>query len=413
MSSRLRVLLRGRQVGWLQLKDNGNMQFRYDATYVDGRGPALGHAMPLTTDAYSHRTCLAVFGGLLPEQDVRRAVAELRGISPGNDYRLLEELGGDCAGAIQFLVEDDSTDAATSAAARRLDERELDRILRELPRRPLAMGPDDGARMSLAGAQGKLPVILDDDGFAVPIAGDPPTTHILKPEPERFPGLVVNEYLCMTLARRLELPAAGVARARTDSGLAYLIVERYDREHASQPVTRVHQEDICQALGRLPDEKYQTEGGPTAAETAALLRQATAVPAIDVPRFWDALVFNALLGNCDGHGKNLSLLYGARRPSLAPLYDLVATVAYPDLTTRLAMSIGGATHLDGVDLGAFERCATECGLGPRVAILRVRELAERARDAARSLRDDPAHDDDMSARIVTGIETRVAALLGR
>jgi serine/threonine-protein kinase HipA len=409
MTPRLRVLLHGQPVGWLRRKDNGNMQFRYDADYVERRGPALGLAMPLSTDAYAHRTCLAVFGGVLPEQDVRRAVADLRGISPSNDYRLLEELGGDCAGAVQFVAE--GQDLASSTQLRRLDESELDRILVELPRRPLALTPGDGARMSLAGAQGKLPVIIDADGFALPIDGGPPTSHILKPEPDRFPGLVDNEHFCMTLAHRVGLHVAAVERGRTSSGLEFLIVERYDRDHSSSPATRIHQEDVCQALARLPDEKYQTEGGPSAAETATLLRRSTAVPAIDIPRFWDALVFNVLIGNCDGHGKNLSLVYDQPRPSLAPLYDLVATAAYPDLSTRLAMSIDGATHLDAVEMRAWERCAVECGLGQRVAISRVRALAERVRDAATELRSEPVHDNAMAARISSGIEARAAALL--
>jgi serine/threonine-protein kinase HipA len=174
---------------------------------------------------------------------------------------------------------------------------------------------------------------------------------------------------------------------------------------------RVHQEDICQALARLPDEKYQTEGGPTAAETAALLRQATAVPAIDIPRFWDVLVYNTLIGNCDGHGKNLSLLYRGPRPTLAPLYDLVATVAYPDLTTRLAMSIDGAGYLEDVDLRAWETCAVDCGLTKRVAISRALSLARRARDAAGALVSDPEHDSAMAASIVAGIEARASGLL--
>lgn len=267
MSARLRVLLYGAPVGWLRRKDNGNMQFAYDPAYVATDGPALGHAMPVTADSFPHRTCLAVFGGLLPEQDVRKAVAKLRGITPSNDFRLLEELGGDCAGAIQLVVDDEHA-YETTTRTRRLDQDELDGMLVELPRRPLALGHGEGARMSLAGAQGKLPVIIDEHGVALPAAGGPPTTHILKPEPDRNPGLVDNEHLCMSLAHRTGIPAARVARARTASGLAYLVVERYDRDHLAIPAGRVHQEDVCQALARLPDEKYQTEGGPTAAETA-------------------------------------------------------------------------------------------------------------------------------------------------
>ena len=187
-------------------------------------------------------------------------------------------------------------------------------------------------RLSLAGAQPKLPVVIDDGQVALPLNAVTPTTHILKPEPEHFPGLVANEAFCMRLARAAMLPVAHVETAVTITGLPYLIVERYDRDLTSDPIRRLHQEDVCQALGIPADSKYQAEGGPSVRETVELLRRATGVPAHELPRLWEALVFNWLIGNCDAHGKNFSLLYDAGAPTLAPLYDLVSTtvVRRPD-----------------------------------------------------------------------------------
>src|SRR5262249_14502891 len=146
---------------------------------------------------------------------------------------------------------------------RAIDDEELDRLLRELPQRPLAADPDEGIRLSLAGAQPKLPVIVADDGsMALPTNSAAPTTHILKPEPPAFPGLVDNEAFCMALARACGLTTAVVRTATSVSGLRYLVVERYDRDLTHDPIRRLHQEDLCQALGIPSDRKYEAEGGP-------------------------------------------------------------------------------------------------------------------------------------------------------
>jgi serine/threonine-protein kinase HipA len=383
MSSELIAYFATRRVGRLIRKDNGNLQFRYDDGYD---GPALSHALPVQTEAHPHAICHAVFGGLLPEGDGREALARTLGVSPGNDYGLLAEVGGDCAGAITLLP----TGAAieTTPRMRTLDDEQLDALLRALPQRPLGVDPGEGVRLSLAGAQPKLPVVIEDGRVALPLNAVTPTTHILKPEPARFPGLVANEAFCMRLARAAAVPVAEVNRATTASGLPYLIVERYDRDLTSNPIRRLHQEDVCQALGIPSDRKYQAEGGPGIGETVELLRDATAVPAQELPRLWEALVFNWVIGNCDAHGKNFSLLYDRGAATLAPLYDLVSTTAYPELTTRLAMRIDGAAQIEEVDMNAWVRLASEVSVSERFAQRTTRDVVERVRSAASDLVDE-------------------------
>ncbi|HEV7773455.1 MAG TPA: type II toxin-antitoxin system HipA family toxin [Conexibacter sp.] len=376
MSEELIAYLADRRAGRLIRKDNGNLQFRYDEDYA---GPPLSHAMPLQEEAHPHAVCRAVFGGLLPEGDGRETLARVLGVSPGNDYGLLAEVGGDCAGAITLLAPDATLDAAPSL--RVLDDEQLDAILRALPRRPLGAAPEEGVRLSLAGAQPKLPVVIEDGRVALPLNSATATTHILKPEPDRFPGLVANEAFCMEVARGASLLVPEVKTATTVSGLPYLIVERYDRDLTREPIRRLHQEDVCQALGVPADRKYQSEGGPGIREVTELLRTTTAVPAHELPRLWEALVFNWMIGNCDAHGKNFSLLYDTGAPTLAPLYDLVSTTAYPELTTRLAMRIDGATDVEQVDMDAWVQLASEIGVSERFARRATKSVAERVRDA--------------------------------
>ncbi len=371
------VTLTGVRAGRLVQKDNGNLQFCYDASYS---GPPISHAMPVQAEARPHKRCQAVFGGLLLEGDGRDTLAKILGVSANNDFGLLEEVGRDVAGAVAVLEPDETV--PTTPEVRRVDVDELDQLLRRLPQRPLAVDPSEGIRLSLAGAQPKLPIILDADGAALPINSAAPTTHILKPEPQAFPGLVDNEWFCMTLAAAAGLRAAQVRKAVSVSGLPYLVVERYDRDQMAHPIRRLHQEDFCQALGVPSAFKYQTEGGPGVSDAITLLRDATATPAIELPRFWDALAFNWLIGNCDAHGKNYSLLYEAGSPTPAPLYDLVSTVVYPDLVTRLAMSIDGATQIADVDDRAWSELAAQVGVRPDFAIETIRRIAGRAAAAA-------------------------------
>lgn len=140
MTEELIAYLADRRAGRLIRKDNGNLQFRYDEDYA---GPPLSHAMPLQEEAHPHAVCRAVFGGLLPEGDGRETLARVLGVSPGNDYGLLAEVGGDCAGAITLLAPDVTPDAAPSV--RTLDDEQLDAILRALPRRPLGADPEEGS----------------------------------------------------------------------------------------------------------------------------------------------------------------------------------------------------------------------------------------------------------------------------
>lgn len=408
MAAALDVRLHGRFVGVLRRKDNGNLQFRYDRGYLSESGPPLSLNLPLQTEAFSHRDCLAFFGNLLPEEDVRAQLALATGISASNDYRLLERFGGDVAGAVTLIPSDDAGEAPEPNRLEALSPERLDELLSALPQRPLGVDAAGEVRLSLAGAQSKLPVVETEAGFALPHGSGHPTTHILKPEPSRFPGLVANEFFCMRLAAEAGLRTAPVARARTVSGLPYLIVSRYDRDLTHEPIRRLHQEDLCQALGRLQVEKYQQEGGPGVREAMGLIDASSSVPARDRQQLWLALALNVLIGNCDAHGKNYSLLYDSPAPSLAPLYDLVSTAAYDELTQRLAMSIDGAVQLSDVDRDAWASLAVEVGFAPRFLEQRMDPFVERVVAASEELARADEHGEGVVGEIVAGIRARAA-----
>ena len=362
MQDRLIVWWNSRIAGELTIDRGGAMHFVYAPEWlVDAAAPPLSQALPKREEPYHDAVCKAVFGGLLPEEGQRTAVAATLGVSPDNPFRLLQALGGDVAGALAFLPEGEGPPVPDLAhSAQVLDDTGLAALLERLPRVPMLAG-EGGARLSLAGAQAKLPVVLVDGQIAVPRPGKP-STHLIKPEPARFPGLAANEAFCLTLASAIGLNAAN-GEWREVQGKAFLLVERYDRTTGRERVHRLHQEDFAQALGVPSNRKYAAEGGPTFRDAFALLRGAATRPAREVLKLADAALFNVIVGNADAHAKNFSLL---RREGgavvLAPLYDLVATRVWEELSPRLAMRFGGAGRLEEIDAESFNRFAADAGL---------------------------------------------------
>ena len=271
-----------RLAGELSIDKGGAMHFVYAPDWLaDEAAPALSHAMPKQQEPYEDHACKAVFGGLLPEESQRTAIARALGVSPDNPFRLLEALGGDVAGALAFLPKDAKpVQEQFETAPEPLQENELAALLDRLPAVPMLAG-EGGARLSLAGAQSKLPVVLTADcGIAIPRPGEP-STHLIKPEPDRFAGLAANEAFCLALARSMGIDAA-YAEWREVAGKPLLLVERYDRMMLDGKTHRLHQEDFAQALSVPSNRKYAAEGGPTFRDSFALLRSAATRPAREV-----------------------------------------------------------------------------------------------------------------------------------
>ena len=365
---------------------NGRLNFSYTPDWLarsDVR--ALSHSLPLQAAPFDDHATRPFFAGLLPEGNKRKLVAQALQVSRQNDFALLDGIGGECAGAVTLLEPGQALPALqTPPAVRWLDDAQLLRLLDEMPQRPMLAG-EDGLRLSLAGAQDKLPVVADGNRIGLPLLGTP-STHIIKPLIASIDGSVHNEGFCMALARAMGLDVAP-ASVRQIDGRPYLLVTRYDRVPAmgaDATPTRLHQEDFCQALGVPPETKYQNEGGPGLPDAFALLRNTTRPSAVHVLKLLDAVVFNALIGNHDAHAKNFSLLHTPRGTVLAPLYDLLCTAAYPRLTDKMAMKIGSKYKFSEVEVRHWTQFAEAAGLSPAQARKRILEMAERLPGVARS-----------------------------
>ena len=371
-----------RLVGQLTQDKHGELGFSYAPEWLsDEEAQPLSASLPKRAEPFTRRECRPFFGGLLPEESQRDAAAQALGVSRANDFALLDRLGGDVAGALQLLpIGEGPAPLAPDGRPTPLEDAGLIRVLDALPVRPLLAG-EEGLRLSLAGAQSKVPVVLVDDAVALPAPGQP-TTHILKPPISRFAATTENEAFVMRLAAAIGLDVAPV-EARTVKDRTFLLVNRYDRAVGDDGVVRrIHQEDFCQALGVPPETKYASEGGPTFKDCFALLRRVAARPAVDVLKLLDAVIFNVIAGNADAHGKNFSILYDTEGPRLAPLYDLLATVAYPDLSPKFAMKIGKRATLAELDAKGWAAFATDAGLGLPLVRRRVAEMSKGVRDKA-------------------------------
>ena len=415
MVHELEVWLFADRVGTLALVD-GRLSFRYAPGWLSRPDAlALSASLPLQAEPFDDRTSRPFFAGLLPEGQMRRLIAQRFQVSGQNDFALLDHIGGECAGAVSFL--EPGRALRTSAQGddvQWLSDEEVVALLDELPRRPMLAGRD-GLRLSLAGAQDKLPVVFDGERIGLPLDGTP-SSHILKPAIHAVEDSVINEGFCMALAEAMQLKAAK-ARIHVVLDRCFLLVERYDRVViAPGHRQRLHQEDFCQALGVVPEMKYQNEGGPDLTQCFDLVRRATRPSAPQVLRLFDCVIFNALIGNHDAHAKNFSLLYSGKTPVLAPLYDTLSTAVYPALTPKMAMKIGSKYKFSEVQARHWDQFAEAAGLAKAQAKRRILALAKSLPASARKLQSEPGHNfagNGVVERINALIEQRCALTIRR
>ncbi len=388
----LTVWWEGAVVGSLTVDRRGAMRFAYDGGWVaDPSAAPLSVSLPKRLEPFSPRACRPFFEGLLPEGAQRDAVAAVLGVSPANEFEMLDRLGGEVAGALTLWPAGETPPAFEAAGPpTALSDDELAGLLARLEARPFLAGTR-GLRLSLAGAQSKLPVVLVDGRVALPAPGQP-TTHVLKPPIARFEATTENEAFAMRLAADLGLDAAPVAPYRVGEGPSCLLIGRYDRRRGPDGmVRRLHQEDFCQALGVVAGRKYAAEGGPGFPQCFDLVRRACSRPAVELLKLLDAAIVQVLLGNADAHGKNYSLLYREDGIALAPLYDLLSTVAWPELSPGFAMKVARRATLEELRRGDWDRFAGGISLGAPIVRRRVGELADLALDRAGGVAEDLSH----------------------
>lgn len=399
------VLIAGQIAGGISQRADGSLRFEYDRGYD---GVPLSLNMPVSNEAFGDGLVRPYLAGLLPEDPrVRKEIAREHGVSANNPYALVSVMGLDLPGAVQVCAED-----RLSAVVGR-EESYVEISEKDIAARLAAMsGPVASSwfsaqeHWSLGGQQAKI-ALARFEGRWYSCEGSAATTHIVKPGMRQLKCHALNEHFCLELARSCGIPTAGSEYVNFD-GVPAVVVTRYDRiVHAPFVVERIHQEDLCQALATLPDNKYADEGGPSARDIIALLDRFDGAAENKVA-FTRQLLFNYLIGATDAHAKNYSvLLMDAQPPTFAPMYDVASALAYDrdDRMVKLAMGIGGENRLGRVSETDLRRYADMASLDADMVLEIAHGMAAEIPARAAELADrlDAEGGTELTGRLVPGI----------
>ena len=387
--SELVVLLDGEPVGVVRQHSSGDLTLSYEQAWRD-RPDAypVSLSMLLTKEEHPDAMVRPYLEGLLPDNtDVLEHWAREFHVSPRNAFALLRHTGADCAGAVQLIPPNELDSIMDERSEIEwITEAEMGARLRDLvEHHGTGRLAGDRGHFSLAGAQPKTAFICDGERWGIP-SGAIPTTHILKPPAQRdLDGFDINEHFCLKLAQQVGLTVAESTVRHFDSEAA-IVLARYDRRRLRDGrLVRLHQEDVCQSLAVPPLNRYESDGGPGAPAIIQLLANEADDPDLDVGAFVDALALNWVIAGTDGHAKNYSVMIGPGSVRLAPLYDLISTLPYPDWIqyrrAKLAMRVDREYHVWKIRPRHWQALANRSDLDPDPLLERVHELVAAIPDA--------------------------------
>ena len=337
----LYVYYEERVVGYLRLEET-ILSFTYAKSWLESTDsfPISPH-LPLAPISYTENAVVFFFSNLLPEGNILSTILKLKRLREGDLYAQLKILGEEVAGAFSIISSPDKP--PQKAHYQEYSAAEIEQDLSLISKHIPLLSQHQKLRLSLAGAQNKIPVKFEAEKFWLPVNGAA-STHILKPaiQPqELFMDSVWNEALCLRLATYCGLNTVSF-EVKLFSSEPVLLIERYDRIHQEEKIQRLHQLDFCQLTKRLPDQKYEKDGGISFSVIFDAIDQYTTKPALNKLKVLDWMLFNYLIGNADAHAKNLSILISpSNQVELTPFYDILCTAVYEKLDKKMAMAIGG------------------------------------------------------------------------
>ncbi|WP_211251824.1 type II toxin-antitoxin system HipA family toxin [Andreprevotia chitinilytica] len=427
--------MNGLPVGSWEKTRSGELLNYFDEWITDEQGRPLSLSLPLTPGNQTHRGSLvtAFFDNLLPDSEsIRRRLALRHRIGSTEPFELLAALGRDCVGAIQLLPPDEEPVDLYAIIGEALDERDIAQMLRSATSAaPLGQQNHEGdLRLSIAGAQEKTALLRHDGQWLLP-HGSTPTTHIFK-LPLGLVGnmqadmrtSVENEWLCAKIVAGYGLPVAACEMTCFEDQKA-LIVERFDRRLASDAswLIRLPQEDMCQATGTPPWQKYQADGGPSMAAILALLSGSEQAEQ-DRRDFFKSQIVFWLLAATDGHAKNFSITHlPDNRYHATPLYDVLS--AHPIIGSgqnqiapqkaKLAMAVRGSSNhylIDKIQRRHWHSQAQQVGLGANVAEEIIEEVIGETEGVINTVSDELPADFplDVAYAVFEGMEVQCGRL---
>lgn len=362
-------------------------RFRYDGDYLaKPTARPISASLPLRGEYYDEQLTDAFFDGLLSEGDLRSRVSTALEIDASDTTGLLGALNYDTIGALVFT--DGMEPDYRSAGFKNLSPSDLGALAFDVANRL----PEYAQRshVSLSGFMNKIGLVRDVDTWMLPM-GLAPSTWIVKFSDPTLGDDIVNEALCLSLAQNLGLPTAEY-RVLSTRGQGFAIcLKRFDRTTPSERVEgigtpiagRLHQEDFCQAMGFSAALKYERDGHGYFGRCVRLIQKASANPARDLGLFLDNIIVDYLLGNCDNHLKNYSLVYAPdwRTCRMAPAYDKICTVRYGQYRDNMAIPLGDDTARRALSRSGVETCLKSAGVPMRLFERHLVSMTGRIDDA--------------------------------
>ena len=388
----LSVIVNQQKMGEVCYADN-ELTFSYATEWLESpEAYPLSVSMTLVKSSHSHNTVEAYLWGLLPDNEtVLNEWAKKFHVSPRNVFRLLEHVGQDCAGAIQFIPAAREHELMENSAAEQvqwLDQHELaQRVEAVLKNNGVQRVATDEGQFSLAGAQPKIALYQSPTTgkWGVP-SGLTPTTHILKPAIKDLDGIAENEHFCLQLATKLGITTTD-SRVIHAGSTPVIVLKRYDRFFLEGRYYRIHQEDFCQALTVMPHRKYQSQGGPSVEDIANTIWEYSSDAYEDINTFAEAIILNYLIVGTDAHAKNYSLLFaGSGQVALTPIYDIASLMPFTDRynphKAKLAMKLGSEYHFKKIELRHWLLLAKQLRLNPDDLLGKLKTMTAEIQPAA-------------------------------
>jgi serine/threonine-protein kinase HipA len=352
------------------LLDETPIKFVYDAGWRLHQQPSVSPNINIAQLEHSGEAVESYFENLLPEAGIRD-VLKLK-FQVTSTFGLLRAIGGDSASDLTILPEGDSPQPPSYQS---ITWQDISDLFSQQPGVIASIQEQDGLRISLAGAQRKISICIDDMGNPLLPLGSSPSTYIVKPDIKGIEGVwasAINETMVMKLAAALGL---GTAEVNYQPAVKACVVRRYDRLTTSDgQIKRLHQLDLCQLDGKPSTVKYESDGGPTLLRCRELLGS-NGVGAADIKRFIQWLFFNLYVGNHDSHAKNLSIYYPDNQIKLAPFYDLLSTSFYSGLSHTFAFRLGGENKPSHIQREQIFEMATQLGFKPGYVLNIAENLA--------------------------------------
>ncbi|WP_418275748.1 HipA domain-containing protein [Isoptericola jiangsuensis] len=416
-ANHLAVLLEGRHVANLRRTRSGRLRLDYLDEAREPSATPLSLSLPTSEPTHRGDAVERFVRGLIPDHPgALRAIARRHGVDADDVLQVLSAIGKDCAGAVQFCPEDEIDETIERAGT--LEECttiDIEMRLAEMDTDENTAWTMAGEHWSLGGTQQKIALPREPDGWYV-AQGAAATTHIIKPGIRRMAAQALLEHVSMRAARLLGVDVADTEFTSFKSEDA-IVVTRFDRRRRTDgTVERLHQEDLCQALGNV--EKYEEFGGPSPIEIVALLRDAAATAATarrNVDRFVDGLVFNTVVAAPDAHARNYAVLLKGDDVRLAPLYDVASGLAYemrPGSRRALSMSVGGTFDADSITAGHWAEFAESARLDTEELLERVHTMRQGAPGAFATALDEiddvDGHAAALRARLLPALEARMS-----